>query len=120
MKVPPEDHPIFVSEAPQNPKMNREQMTQMFFEAFNAPACFMNQQSTLALYASGRTTGTVLDSGSGVTHCVPIYEGYSLPDKISRLDYCGDDVTHYLNKILNENEEAYTFTTTVQKEIVRV
>ncbi|KAG9297367.1 hypothetical protein G9A89_009451 [Geosiphon pyriformis] len=118
LKTASEEHPVLLTEAPINPRGNREQAAQIFFETFNVPALFTSIQAVLSLYSSGRTTGIVLDSGDGVTHAVPVYEGFALPHAIRRVDIAGRDVTEHLQLLLRK--AGYHFHTTAEKEVVRM
>ena len=117
LRATPEDHAVMLTEAPRNPKKNRERMISIMFESFNVPQFYVSIQAILSLYASGRTTGCVVDSGDGVTHTVPVYEGYSLPHAVIRNDLAGRDLTKYLAEILRETGPA--FTSSAELEIVR-
>ena len=112
-----EEHPVLLTEAPLNPRRNREKAAEIFFETFNVPALFVSMQAVLSLYATGRTTGVVLDCGDGVTHSVPIFEGFALPHSIMRTDLAGRDVTRYLQLLLKR--EGCSFKTTAEREIVK-
>ncbi|KAL5482166.1 hypothetical protein EMCRGX_G022460 [Ephydatia muelleri] len=94
---------------------NREKMTQIMFETFNVPQMYAAMTSPLALYASGRTTGVVVDSGDAFSHVVPVYEGYALPHEISCLNIAGRDLTYYMAKIITER--GYSFTSTADYEV---
>ncbi|RNA01064.1 beta-centractin [Brachionus plicatilis] len=112
-----EEHPVLLTEAPLNPRRNREKAAEIFFETFNVPALYISMQAVLSLYSTGRTTGVVLDSGDGVTHSVPIFEGFALPHSVMRNDIAGREVTKYLKLLLKK--EGFNFSTTAEFEIVK-
>ncbi|CAJ0581540.1 unnamed protein product, partial [Mesorhabditis spiculigera] len=117
LNVFPEEHPVLLTEAPLNPSKHREKAAEIFFETFNAPALHIQMQAVLALYASGRTTGVIVDSGDGVTHIVPIYEGFAVHHGIERMDVAGRDVTRFLRMLLQK--EGHNLHTSPEFEIVR-
>eukprot|EP00055_Hartaetosiga_balthica_P016735 m.106915 g.106915 ORF g.106915 m.106915 type:complete len:433 (-) comp9166_c0_seq1:1636-2934(-) len=117
LQVQPEDQPVLLTEAPLNPRRNREWAAETFFEAFNVPALFISMQAVLSLYSSGNTTGVVLDCGDGVTHAVPVYEGFAVKNAITRVDIAGRDVTRYLQLLLRR--EGHIFKTSAEFDIVR-
>ncbi|KAK6588837.1 actin-like protein [Cryptosporidium xiaoi] len=117
MKTSSEEHPVLLTEAALNPRKHREKMAEIFFEVYRVPALFISTQAVLSLYSSGRTTGIVLDSGDGVTHAVPIYQGFALSNAITRSDVAGRNVTEYLN--LQLRMAGTIFHTKSEMEIVR-
>ncbi|XP_029451320.1 uncharacterized protein LOC115087836 isoform X11 [Rhinatrema bivittatum] len=98
----PEQHPVMLTETAMNPE-SRAHMVQIMFEAFSVPFAYIAVQAVLALYSTGRTSGVVFDSGDDVSYSVPVYEGYSLPHAIQRLNLAGCDLTNYLQKLLQKN-----------------
>ncbi|CEP00958.1 actin [Plasmodiophora brassicae] len=117
LQAVPDEHPVLLTEAPLNPVSNRARSMQVFFEQFRAPALYIGSQAILSLYASGRTTGVVLDSGDGVTHAVPVFEGFSVPHAITRMDLAGQDLTEHLQVELRK--AGCRLTTSAEMAIVR-
>jgi len=100
-----------------NPIKNRERMCQVMFEDYGFQGVYVAIQAVLTLYAQGLQTGVVVDSGDGVTHIVPVYDGFALPHLTRRLDVAGRDVTRYLIKLLLMR--GYAFNRTADFETVR-
>uniref|UniRef100_A0A1A7YWD7 Si:ch211-241j12.3 n=1 Tax=Iconisemion striatum TaxID=60296 RepID=A0A1A7YWD7_9TELE len=117
MGVESEEHPVLLTEAAMNPLENRQRIVEIMFESFNVPLTYVAMQAVLALYASGRNTGVVFDSGDGVSHSVPVFEGYCLSHAVQRFPLAGVDVTMQLKKLLQE--QGVNMRTSAEIEIVR-
>ncbi|KAH0679609.1 hypothetical protein KY285_011844 [Solanum tuberosum] len=116
LRIDPEEHPILLTEVPLNPKANREKMTEIMFEKFSVPSMYVAIQAVLSMFANGRLTGIVLNSGDSATNTVPIYEGHALPHAISWLGLGGRDITYYLTRILSDG--GYVFHGTIRENNV--
>lgn len=117
LRVSPENHPVMLTETSLNPKEDREKVAQIMFETFNVPFLYLHLQAVLALLASGRTTGCVMDSGDTVSHIVPIFESYAIPHATIKIPLGGRDLTNYMRKILKDR--GITFNNHSESHIVQ-
>ncbi|KEI38474.1 uncharacterized protein L969DRAFT_51344 [Mixia osmundae IAM 14324] len=114
LRAEPEDHYFLLAQPPLNPPENREMTAEIFFESFNVQGIYIAVQAVLALAASwtsskvtDRTlTGTVIDSGDGVTHVIPVAEGYVIGSSIKHIPIAGRDLTYFTQQLLRERNEA--------------
>ena len=114
----PHDHAMLLTEPPMNPKGNREKSAEVMFESIGVPAMHLSIQAVLALYSGGRTEGLVLDSGDGVTHTVPVYDGHATISAIRRMDVAGRDITEWVMQLLSDECDR-PFTTSADRELAR-
>lgn len=117
MKIQPSEHKILLTEPPMNPKRNQKLMLENMLEHYQFEAAKVGIQAMLVLYAQGLLSGVVLDSGDGVSHIVPVWDGVVLPLLIKRLNVAGRHMTRYLIKLLQLR--GYNFNRTADFETVR-
>jgi actin-related protein 3 len=112
LRCEPEDHYFLLTEPPLNAPENREYLAEIMFETFNVPGLYIAVQAMLALAASwtspqvkDRTlTGTVIDSGDGVTHVIPVAEGYVIGSSIKHIPIAGRDITSFVQQLIRDRE----------------
>ncbi|VDO33357.1 unnamed protein product [Haemonchus placei] len=112
LRAEPEDHFFLLTEPPLNTPENREYTAEIMFESFNVPGLYIAVQAVLALAASWSSrpgnerplTGLVVDSGDGVTHCIPVAEGYVIGSCIKHIPIAGRDITYFIQQILRDRE----------------
>lgn len=118
LQVDPAKYPVLLTEPPYNPKNTRERIVEIMFETFNVPQINLSIQGVLALLGQGRTTGLVLDSGDGVSHTIPVFDGFGLPSCIQRLDLGGRDLNILLAKMIAQN--GISLSTSSDRDYVRM
>jgi len=111
----PQEHYFLLTEPPMNTPENREYTAEVMFETFNVPGLYIAVQAVLALCASlltrggqtggGGVTGTVIDSGDGVTHVIPVFEGYVIGSCIKHIPLAGRDITNFMVQELRARGE---------------
>jgi actin-related protein 2 len=117
LNINPKECKILLTEPPMNPKENRQKLVEIMFEKYGFEACYVAIQAVLTLHAQGLITGVVLDSGDGVTHICPVFEGFALSHLNKRLDIAGRSITKYLIKLLTLR--GYNFNQSADFETVR-
>lgn len=120
LRCEPEEHRFILTEPPLNTPENREQMAEIMFETFNVKGLFIGVQAVLALYAqiyggeehvesgmapSKDLTGTVIDSGDGVTHVFPISDGFVIGSCVRHIPLAGRDITKFVLQHLRDRGE---------------
>lgn len=111
LRCEPEEHYVLLTEPPLNPPENREYTAEIMFETFNVPGMYIAVQAVLALVASWTKvenkslTGTVIDSGDGVTHVIPVVDGYVIGSCIKHIPLAGRTVTSYIQQLMRERKE---------------
>jgi actin-related protein 2 len=89
-----------LTEAPMNPLKNKQIMAEIIFEKLGIGAFNIEPQAKLSLLSEGLESGVVLDSGDGVTHCIPIYNNSIMHHQIKRLNIAGRHITDYMIRLL--------------------
>ncbi len=101
LKVDPSQYSVLVTNAPLNNSESRARLAESLF-GMKVPSLAICNAAVLSLYATGRTTGIVLETGEGITNAVPVFEGYALPHAVRQLNLAGRDLTRSLMHTLSE------------------
>ena len=96
------EHPVLITEPILNPYTNREKITHSLLDNLGVPAIFFASQPLLSLFSTSSISGTVLESGEGVTQSCVVYEGYSITSTYERYNYGGREVSEYLKYLLKK------------------
>jgi len=112
LRCDPEEHNFLLTEPPMNTPENRELTAEIMFETYNVKGLYIAVQAVLALAASWTSkqvvertlTGTVVDAGDGVTHIIPVADGYVIGSCIKHIPLAGRDITNFIQLLMRERE----------------
>lgn len=114
LRADPERHFCLLTEPPLNTPENREYTAEIMFETFNVPGLYIGVQAVMALIASQLSSkekkplsGTVIDSGDGVTHIIPVIEGYVIGSCIKHIPLAGSDITKFVLQNIRDRGENF-------------
>ena len=117
LRVEPEEYNVMLTEVPQNPKENRENMIRIMFETFNVDKFYLSNPALLSMYSTGKFSGFVVDLGEGICQFCPIFDGYPSPTHIIIQKLGGRELTEYMVK--NLQGQGHSFYTSAKKEIAK-
>ncbi|EAY22239.1 Actin family protein [Trichomonas vaginalis G3] len=111
------EHPVLMTESPQNTKIMREKVTQIMMETFKVPAYYTAYPGVLSLYANGMASGCVIDAGETITQILPVYQCFGMTHITGKVEVGGRSLNAYLKKLLNDHD--ITLPQQNEREIVR-
>ena len=98
------EYDVIVNISPIKNEDNIRTYGRLFIEDLGFKALAMINSSSLSLYATGRTSGLVVQCGETRTYTVPIYEGFPLYHALNKTKIGGRDLTEIFRKgILEHN-----------------
>ncbi|ESS66095.1 putative actin-related protein 2 [Trypanosoma cruzi] len=117
LQINPSEHRLLLSEVPLFSSKHRCHLYEVMFEKYNFMAIQSAVQGTLSLFSNGLQTGVAVESGEGISHCTPIFEGYALPKANRRVDLGGRNITEFLIRLMQRR--GYSFNQSSDYETVR-
>ena len=104
LNIQPEEHPVLMTESPQNTKQMREKTTQIMMETFKVPAFYLSYPEVLSLYSENKTSGIVIDAGETITHVLPVFQCFGMTHVVGRLDVGGRTLNAFLKKLIADGD----------------
>lgn len=95
---------VMITESPVASPADRSKWAEVLFENYRVPSIYIANSSSLSLFASGRTTGLVVECGAGVTSSVPVFEGLALQHAATTVNYAGQDISQKIKALLGDSD----------------